>query len=166
MIAFISVAFSTRSAFKLNLRFDVRDLAAGRRPIDEQAALGDHLLAEPNASQNLDHLAVCQSKLDLPKLDRLIVARDPNPRNIAFVDYGVARNAKHVDLGQIATGIKRDVRKHLRLQDTILVVDSRPNKEAARCRVKCRSNIVDTSMIVATRSRQNAKDNILTDAHI
>src|SRR5262245_21085539 len=69
-----------------------RRSGAGRRPIDEQAALGDHLLARLQPSHHLDHSAIDQARRDRTPLDRLVVMRHPDARAIALIDHRVAWN--------------------------------------------------------------------------
>src|ERR1700730_11992398 len=48
--------------------------AADGNPVDEQASLGDHVLARPHAVQHLDHASAGEAGSHLPQLDRLVVA--------------------------------------------------------------------------------------------
>src|SRR5665213_3593399 len=81
-------------------------LAAGRRAVDEQAALCNDLLAGFQIAVDLDEIAVDETGLDLAQLDRLVVVRDPEVNLIALVDQRLFR---HADRRMIAGGIDRDV---------------------------------------------------------
>src|SRR5437870_5759170 len=62
-------------------------LAARCGAIDEQAALGDHLLADLETIPHLDHAAADETGLDRPQFDRAILANDPDARGVAFVEH-------------------------------------------------------------------------------
>src|ERR1700716_763214 len=88
-------------AFYIRRRVAWKSSAAGRgrrHPVDEEAAPGDHAVAGRKALQHFHHGAVGQPDLDLPQLDRAImVARDPHPGALTFMDDGVARDRdRHV----------------------------------------------------------------------
>src|SRR5436305_2818294 len=95
-------------------------LASGCRAIDEQTSLGNDLLAGLQISLDLDEIAIGQPGLDLAKFDRLVFMRDPDSDLIALVDQGLLG---HAHGRMIAGGIDRDVSEHLRLQQTVLVVE-------------------------------------------
>src|SRR6185437_2068046 len=104
-------------SFKRIRLFDGREMAAtasaaGRRAVDEQAALGHDLLAGFQIAVDLDQIAVDETGLDLAQLDRLVFMRDPEPDLIALVDQRLLR---HADRWMLAGGIERDVGEHFRL---------------------------------------------------
>src|SRR5215470_7835069 len=107
----------------------VRRSGAGGRPIDEQAALGDHLLPWLQPPHYLDHPAVDQSWRDRAPLDRLVVMRHPNARAVALIDHRIARNGGP---GIALVGEDGDVGIHFRLQRAILVVHGGPDQQPAR----------------------------------
>src|ERR1700760_2990776 len=60
-------------------------LGPGRRPVDEQTALGDDLLPAVEVLAHLDGVAVGQTGLDLAKLNRLVVMGNPEPDLLALI---------------------------------------------------------------------------------
>src|SRR5262249_38240103 len=63
------------------------------RPVDEQAAAGDHVLARLQSSADLDHAAVDHARLDLAPLDRLLVfVCHPDTGGSVLVDHRLARD--------------------------------------------------------------------------
>src|ERR1700736_1426244 len=54
-------------------------LAAAGRPIDEDVAAGDDLLARAQSVQHLHQISVDQSRRDVAQLDALVGDRDPGP---------------------------------------------------------------------------------------
>src|SRR5215813_13171340 len=88
MMAFMAMLSAGAAAAALFSGFGCR-----RHPVDEQAAPGDHAVAWHQAIDHLDHVAVGQSDLDAPQLDRLVVvAHHPDPRGGAFIDDRLARH--------------------------------------------------------------------------
>src|SRR5262249_60114222 len=61
-------------------------LRARRHAIDEETALGDHAIAGSKALDHLDHVAIVESDLDPPQLDRffaVLVAHHPDAGGFA-----------------------------------------------------------------------------------
>src|ERR1700730_10363 len=71
---------------------DTIALTAGRRAVDEQASLGNDLLAGVKVALDLDEVAVDQAGLDLAEFDRLVLVRHPDPDLIAFIDQSLLRH--------------------------------------------------------------------------
>src|SRR5262245_53389932 len=89
-----SISTRCRSENSINtfIRGGLQRSGARRRPIDEQAALGDDLLARPQTLHHLKHPAVDQSGRDRAPLDRLVVMRHPDARRVALIDHRITRN--------------------------------------------------------------------------
>src|ERR1700704_3730697 len=87
-------------------------LGAGRRAIDEQAALCNNLLAGFQITFDLDEVAIGEAGLDLAQFDRLVLMRDPDPNLIALVDQCLLWRANR---RMVAGGIDRDIGEHFRL---------------------------------------------------
>src|SRR5215470_17360666 len=90
-----STSISTRCRSENSIKAFIVDAlyrgrsGAGRGPIDEQAALGDHLLAWLQPTHHLDHPAVDQSGRDRAPLDRPVVMCHPDARAVALIDHRV-----------------------------------------------------------------------------
>src|SRR6186713_783440 len=109
-----------------------RRSAAGRGAVDEQAALGDDLLAGLQVAGDLDEVTVDEAYLDLAQLDRLVLARDPDADLVGFVDQRLLR---HRRCCPVAGGIDRDIGEHLRFEQPVLVVDGGADEETAGARI-------------------------------
>src|SRR3954470_4324051 len=142
--------------------FPARRSAAGRRAVDEQAAFGDHLLAGLQIAGDLDEIAIDETDLDLAQLDRLVLACHPEADLVGFVDQGLLRYRRR---GAIAGRIDRDVREHLRLQQTVLVVDGGADQQAAGVRIDRGGDVVDLGGQGAARERHHVDADVLPDAH-
>src|SRR5260221_12980366 len=101
------MAMSTRRSIQIGA-FNGLKLAAGRGAVDEQAALGNNLLAGFQITLDLDEAAVGEAGLDLAEFDRFVLVRDPDPDLIALVDQGLFRHADH---RMIAAGTDRGIRE-------------------------------------------------------
>src|SRR5512147_618231 len=117
-----STARETRRSIRSGI--STRGSGAGRRPVDEQTALGDDLLAGLQVGTDLDIVAIGETGLDIAKLQRLVVIGHPKPDTLALVDQRLLLHAHRL---VVAAGIDGDAGKHLRLEQPVLVVDGRPD---------------------------------------
>src|SRR4030088_971109 len=154
---------ATRRSIQIGAFNGLNKLAAGCSAVDEQAALGNNLLAGFQITLDFDKVAIGEAGLDPAEFDRLVLVRDPDPDLTTLVDQGLLR---HADRRVIAGGIDRDIREHLRLQETILVIYRGADQKPARRGIDRRGNIVDAGLQLAARQRQHIKSDFLPHRYI
>src|SRR4029077_18549410 len=94
--------------------------SASGRLVHEQAAFGHNNFARLQTLQHLNLTATGDARLDLPHLDGLVDARNPDARVVSLVDHRIAR---HRDRAVALVGVDGNRGKHLGLELAVAVVD-------------------------------------------
>src|SRR5580700_11562128 len=94
--------------------------AGAASAVDEQGTAGDDLLAGRKAGADLDHAVAGLAGCDHACGHRAVIARDPDPRGLAFVDN---RALRHCRRDGRRTGDDAEAGEHHRLQRGSWVLD-------------------------------------------
>src|ERR1700688_1488715 len=136
-------------------------LACGS-PINKQAAADHDLFSGLEPADHLDQIAIGSPGLDRSWGQTAVRRDDPDACGFAFIDNGAFRNTWS---GNVITGEDREIRKHLRFEKPVAIVDIGANREPVRVGVHRGRYIGDLRLENPAGKRQHANLNLIAYMH-